>query len=234
MLAVVRSAAQASWLRHKSSGIGAPRPMFEPGAAFADSLDRQDPLRHFRDQFAMPVPRNRSETTYLDGDSLGLQPQTARDRVIIELDKWAHDGALAHFETEQPWVEYHQYLAQPVSRIVGALPSEVIAMNTLTVNLHLMMVSFYRPSASRYKILVEDHAFPSDHYAVESQIRAHGLDPAEALITVTPRPKESTASAGIVRPPVAARQHRRGQYHAVKSSDDSTWNVEEPEIDRPR
>ena len=166
--------------------------MFEPGAAFADSLDGQDPLRHFRDQFAMPVPRNRLETTYLDGDSLGLQSQAARDMVITELDKWARDGALAHFETEQPWVEYHQYLAQPMSRIVGALPSEVIAMNTLTVNLHLMMVSFYRPSASRYKILVEDHAFPSDHYAVESQIRAHGLDPAEALITVTPRPEEET------------------------------------------
>ncbi len=140
----------------------------------------------------MPVPRNRAETTYLDGDSLGLQPRKARDRVIAELDKWAGEGALAHFETDQPWVPYHQYLAEPMGRITGALPSEVLTMNGLTVNLHLMMVSFYRPTAARYKILIEDHAFPSDHYAVESQIRSHGLDPTDALVTVAPRPGEET------------------------------------------
>ena len=164
--------------------------MFEPGAAFADSLDRQDPLRQFRAQFAMPVPTNRAETTYLDGDSLGLQPEAARAMTIAELDRWAHDGARAHFEGDRQWVPYHQAIAEPMGRITGALPSEVVTMNGLTVNLHLMMVSFYRPTSSRYKILIEDHAFPSDHYAVESQIRAHGLDPTDALVTVAPRPGE--------------------------------------------
>ena len=164
--------------------------MFEPGAAYADSLDRQDPLRQFRAQFAMPVPTNRAETTYLDGDSLGLQPEAARAMTIAELDRWAHDGARAHFEGDRQWVPYHQAIAEPMGRITGALPSEVVTMNGLTVNLHLMMVSFYRPTSSRYKVLIEDHAFPSDHYAVESQIQAHSLDPTDALVTVAPRPGE--------------------------------------------
>ena len=163
---------------------------FEPGIGFAESLDRADPLRRFRDQFAMPVPKRAAESTYLDGDSLGLQPRAARDMVLAELDRWADNGGRGHFETDRPWVPYHQLLAEPMGRLTGALPTEVVTMNGLTVNLHLLMVSFYRPTASRYKILIEDHAFPSDHYAVDSQIRARGFDPVRALVTVEPRPGE--------------------------------------------
>ncbi len=124
--------------------------MFEPGAAFAESLDRADPLRRFRDQFAMPVPHRAAESTYLDGDSLGLQPRAARDMVIAELDRWADNGGRGHFETDRPWVPYHQLLAEPMGRLTGALPTEVVTMNGLTVNLHFLMVSFYRPTTSRY------------------------------------------------------------------------------------
>ena len=143
----------------------------------------------------MPVPRQRPETTYFDGDSLGLMPRAARDRLNHELDRWARDGALAHFEGDQPWVPFHQAIAPPMAELAGAVPAEVITMNGLTVNLHLMMVSFYRPDRSRYKILVEGRAFPSDHYAVESQIRAHGFDPEEALVVVPPREGEETLRA---------------------------------------
>ena len=166
--------------------------MFEPGAAFAELLDRADPLRRFRDQFAMPVPHRAAESIYLDGDSLGLQPRAARDMVIAELDRWADNGARGHFETDRPWVPYHQLLAEPMGRLTGALPTEVVTMNGLTVNLHLMMVSFYRPTRERNKILMEDSAFPSDLYAVQTQIRFHGFDPDDALLVATPREGEHT------------------------------------------
>jgi kynureninase len=167
-------------------------PAFQPSAAFAGSLDQADPLRRFRNQFAMPVPRLAGRMTYLDGDSLGLQPKAAREMVLAELDKWAYDGARAHFETDRPWIPYHTYVAEPMARLTGSLASEVIAMNGLTVNLHLLMVSFYRPTAQRHKIIIEDRAFPSDHFAVDSQIRAHGLDPDRSLVVVSPRAGEET------------------------------------------
>ena len=102
---------------------------FEPGIGFAESLDRADPLRRFRDQFAMPVPHRAAESTYLDGDSLGLQPRAARDMVLAELDRWADNGGRGHFETDRPWVPYHQLLAEPMGRLTGALPTEVVTMN---------------------------------------------------------------------------------------------------------
>lgn len=166
--------------------------MFEIGLDFARSLDAADDLSRFRDRFAFPTPHNRPEVTYLVGNSLGLAPLAAREILIEEVDKWATLGVRGHFETERPWAPYHELLAEPMARLVGALPQEVVVMNGLTVNLHLLMVSFYRPTTERFKILIEDHAFPSDHYAVESQIRFHGLDPAEAMITIEPRDSEET------------------------------------------
>jgi kynureninase len=165
---------------------------FQPGVDFARSLDAADPLAHLRDRFAFPPPRNRDDVTYFVGNSLGLQPHASREALVAELDKWAERGVRGHFESDRPWMSYDVSLAQAMARIVGAMPDEVVVMNSLTVNLHLMMVSFYRPTVDRFKILVEDHAFPSDHFAVESQIRMHGFDPASALVTVDPRAGEET------------------------------------------
>ncbi|MCP3976912.1 MAG: kynureninase [bacterium] len=166
--------------------------MFEVGLDFARSLDAADDLAPFRDRFVFPEPSHRPEVTYLVGNSLGLAPLAAREILIEEADKWATLGVRGHFETDRPWTPYHELLAGPMARLVGALPEEVVVMNGLTVNLHLLMVSFYRPTAERFKILIEDHAFPSDHFAVESQIRFHGLDPSEAMITIKPRDGEET------------------------------------------
>jgi len=166
--------------------------VFEPGVDFARSLDAADPLAHLRDRFAFPPPRHRGEVTYFVGNSLGLQPHASREALVAGLDKWAERGVRGHFESDRPWMSYDESLARAMARIVGARPEEVVVMNSLTVNLHLMMVSFYRPTAERFKILVEDHAFPSDHFAVESQIRMHGFDPASALVTVDPRDGEET------------------------------------------
>jgi kynureninase len=166
--------------------------MFEPGVDFARSLDAADPLAPLRERFAFPPPRNRDEVTYFVGNSLGLQPHASREAVVAELDKWAERGVRGHFESDRPWMSYDESLAAAMARIVGALPEEVVVMNSLTVNLHLMMVSFYRPTTGRFKILVEEHAFPSDHFAVESQIRMHGYDPETALVTVSPRDGEET------------------------------------------
>ncbi|NND01811.1 MAG: kynureninase [Acidimicrobiia bacterium] len=166
--------------------------MFELGIDFARSLDAADPLREFRGRFAFPSPHSRDEVTYLVGNSLGLQPKRARDLMLQELDKWATAGVRGHFEGDRPWAPYHEFLAAPMARMVGALPEEVVVMNGLTVNLHLLMVSFYRPTAQRHKILIEEHAFPSDHFAVESQISTRGFDPAESLVTISPRAGEET------------------------------------------
>jgi len=166
--------------------------VFEPGIEFAKSLDAADPLARFREEFAFPVPHNMPEVTYFVGNSLGLQPHAAHRLVTEELDKWAKLGVRGHFETERPWAPYHELLAGPMARLVGAQPGEVIVMNGLTVNLHLFMMSFYRPTERRHKILIEEHAFPSDHFAVESQIATRGLDPAASLVTVEPRRGEQT------------------------------------------
>ncbi len=137
--------------------------------------------RDFRERFHIPKMANGSDCVYLCGHSLGLQPKSTRNYVEQELQDWARLGVEAHFQARNPWMPYHEILSGPFARLVGALPIEVVAMNSLTVNLHLMMVSFYRPTAQRNKILIEANAFPSDQYAVKSQIQYHGYDPAEAL-----------------------------------------------------
>lgn len=149
---------------------------------FAAEMDARDPLRKYRSRFFMPRHSNGNECIYLCGNSLGLQPKTVRQYVERELKDWAELGVEGHFHAKNPWMRYHEYLAESTARLVGAKLPEVVVMNTLTVNLHLMMVSFYRPTPSRYKILIEASAFPSDQYAVKSQLTFHGYDPAEALI----------------------------------------------------
>lgn len=139
----------------------------------ARSLDDVDPVRTFKQRFHFPNFSDGNEVIYLTGNSLGLQPKTTRKYIDQELDDWARLGVEGHLHARHPWLPYHEFVTEPMSRVVGALPGETIVMNSLTVNLHLMMVSFYRPSGKRRKIVIEKGAFPSDQYAVESQIRFH-------------------------------------------------------------
>ena len=154
--------------------------------ARALQLDAHDPLAAFRGEFLIPRNDDGSEQVYLCGNSLGLQPRATRDALLEELDDWQQLAVEAHFRGRHPWMPYHQFVRDDLAALVGALPHEVVAMNSLTVNLHLMMVSFYRPTPARNAILIERNAFPSDHHAVESQIRFHGFDPADALIEIDP------------------------------------------------
>ena len=156
----------------------------------AAELDTRDDLSPFRSRFHVPRTENGADTVYLVGHSLGLQPKSVRDYVDRELEDWRRLGVEGHFEGDNPWMPYHEALAGPLARLAGALPGEVVAMNTLTVNLHLMMVSFYRPTPERNRILVEGSAFPSDQYAVASQAAWHGYDPAECVIELRPREGE--------------------------------------------
>jgi kynureninase len=165
--------------------------ILENTLAAARALDAQDPLRHFRRQFIFPQHAG-SDALYFCGNSLGLQPRSLRQAVLDELDQWAEHGVEGHFRGKMPWMYYHKFLNAQSARLVGALPHEVVVMNTLTVNLHLMMVSFYRPDARRFKIIMEAGAFPSDQYAMESQVRLHGYDPANAIVEIAPRPGEET------------------------------------------
>lgn len=165
---------------------------FERGLDFVKAQDAADPLASFRDRFAIPKQPDGSDLIYLCGNSLGLQPKVAVSLVREELDAWATLAVGAHFAAERPWVSYPERLAPATATLVGAHPGEVVAMNTLTVNLHFMLVSFYRPTSGRHKVLIERPAFPSDRYAVESQIRFHGFDPTTSLIEIDPRPGEST------------------------------------------
>lgn len=148
-----------------------------------------DDLAHFRQQFIFPKHEGKN-ALYFCGNSLGLQPQSTREAVLAELDQWAKYGVEGHFKGDLPWMYYHKFLTEPSARLVGALPHEVVVMNTLTTNLHLLMVSFYRPNATRYKIVMEAGAFPSDQYAMESQVRWHGFEPDDAIIEIAPRDGE--------------------------------------------
>ncbi len=148
----------------------------------ARGLDTRDELRDFRSQFHLPVARGSQKALYFAGHSLGLMPKKARSYIDTELDDWAKFAVEGHFHARHPWLPYHEEVTDSLSRLVGANPAEVVAMNTLTVNLHLMMVSFYRPTKKRYKILIEKNTFPSDKYAVDSQARFHGLDPRDAIV----------------------------------------------------
>ena len=174
------------------SRLPSSNPPFAPEAEFARRLDERDPLAKFRDRFLIPLGADGEAQTYFCGNSLGLQPVAARGIVEQEMSAWAEKAVAGHFEASTPWYDYHRRVTHPLAAIAGAEPSEVVAMNSLTVNLHLMMVSFYRPTRARQRILMEDCAFPSDTYAVKSQIAAHGFDPAAALLVAKPRMGEDT------------------------------------------
>jgi kynureninase len=164
---------------------------FQQREQFAVAMDARDPLAHFRRCFFIPKTNSGEECIYLCGHSLGLQPRTAAAYIDQELQDWARLGVEGHFHAKHPWVPYHRLLTEQTAELVGAEPQEVVLMNSLTVNLHLMMASFYRPTAERNKILMEAGAFPSDQYAVKSQIRFHAFDPASSLLEISPRRGES-------------------------------------------
>jgi kynureninase len=156
---------------------------------FARELDAKDPLKSFREKFNFPT-FHKEEVLYFTGNSLGLQPKTAASYVTKELDAWAEFVVEGHFLAEKPWYSYHEFLSEKAAKIVGALPEEVVITHSLTTNLHLLLISFYRPLGKRTKILCEAKAFPSDQYALESQIKLHGLDVAENLVEIGPRESE--------------------------------------------
>jgi kynureninase len=168
------------------------RMQFSNNEDFAKQLDAQDSLHVFREKFHLPANSSGAPLIYFAGNSLGLMPKTAKQIVEQELEDWAKLGVDAHLKAKTPWYSYHEPLREPTARIVGAKPVEVICMNSLTVNLHLMMATFYRPTKSRFKILMEDPAFPSDTYAIKTQIIHHGLEPKDALILARPRSGEFT------------------------------------------
>ena len=159
--------------------------------ADAAALDAADPLHSFRDEFLMPRAPDGRAAVYFCGHSLGLQPRRTAALVNEELEAWARHAVEGHFRGQRPWVAYHERFAPGLARLTGAEAGEVVAMNSLTVNLHLMCVSFYRPTRERYKLLIERPAFPSDRYAAESQVRFHGYDPADALLEIDAREGEA-------------------------------------------
>ena len=164
---------------------------FENNLAFAKALDEQDILQEMRNEYLFPQ-HNGKPFIYLCGNSLGLQPKVAREVLDVQLNNWQNLAVEGWFEGDSPWMFYHKELKKLMAPIVGAKPAEVCPMNTLTVNLHLLMVSFYKPKAHRFKIIMEAGAFPSDQYAIESQVRFHGHDPKEAIIEVKPKEGEYT------------------------------------------
>jgi kynureninase len=164
---------------------------FENTLTFAKKSDRTDPLRAYRSQFFIPKI-NGKPAIYFAGNSLGLQPKTVKRFIDQELHDWATLGVDGHEHAKHPWLYYHKFSKKILAEIVGAKPSEVVAMNQLTVNLHLLMISFYRPTSTRYKIITEAGAFSSDQYALESQLKFHGFNPDEALIELVPRAGEFT------------------------------------------
>lgn len=164
---------------------------FENTLTYAKQLDQEDSLAAFRNEFYIPE-QNGAPVIYLCGNSLGLQPKSARAAIEQELTDWAELGVEGHFKGKNPWMYYHHFLTEKAARVVGAHPSEVVVMNNLTANLHLMMVSFYRPTKTRYKIMMEVSAFPSDQYAMETQARFHGFNPDDAIIELKPRAGEYT------------------------------------------
>ena len=152
---------------------------------FATKLDEQDPLKDFRSKFYIPIV-NEAESIYFIGNSLGLQPKITQDYILTELENWANFGVEGYFHGRQPWLNFHEKFPSLLGPIVGALPDEIVVMNNLTVNLHLMMATFYQPTSTRYKIICEAKAFPSDQYVFESQVRLKGYNPADAIIEVAP------------------------------------------------
>lgn len=164
---------------------------YKNSLAFARELDAKDPLAHFRAQFYIPQV-NEKDAVYFTGNSLGLQPKTTKDYINQELEDWKDFGVEGHFDGKNPWVGYHHFVEKQTAEIVGAKIEEVVVMNSLTVNLNLLMVTFYRPTKTRYKIIMEADAFPSDHYAMQQQARFHGFDPEDAIVQLYPREGEHT------------------------------------------
>ena len=164
---------------------------YEDARNFAAQMDRDDPLAKFRDEFNFPLSKDGRAPVYLCGNSLGVQPKLAVEFVKEELANWRDYAVDGHFYSERPWLTYHRQATNGFAELAGALDHEVVAMNTLTVNLHILMASFYRPTAERYKILIESGAFPSDQYAAASQLRLHGFDPKTDLLEWSPRDGES-------------------------------------------
>lgn len=201
---------------------------YQATADWARAQDAADPLRAFRDEFLIP-PHEGRDSHYFCGNSLGLQPRAVRDAVAAELEDWGALAVEGHFKGRLPWMDYHEYVRDGLAEVVGARPSEVVAMNTLGVNLHLMMVSFYRPTPDRHAILIEAGAFPTDRYAVESQIRYHGFSPALSLIELEPDEPNGTLSLAAIERALAEHgdrialvllpgvQYRTGQVFDLKA-----------------
>ncbi len=164
--------------------------MYQNNLAYAQEQDKHDELAHLRNEFHIPKDKNGKDWLYFTGNSLGLQPKNTQKYMQQELDDWASFGVEGHFEARNPWLSYHELLTDNMAKIVGAKPLEVVVMNTLTTNLHLLMASFYQPTKEKYKIVIESDAFPSDRYAVESQLKFHGFDAEEGLISWKPREGE--------------------------------------------
>jgi kynureninase len=164
----------------------------KPTQSTASDLDRADPLRHFRAQFHVPRDSQGNELVYLCGHSLGLQPHSTAQVINEELDTWARLGVDGHFHSVRPWLSYHEQVTPQLARLVGAKSDEVVAMNSLTVNLHLMLASFYQPTATRFRILIEERAFSSDRYAAASHLKLHGVSQADALIEIPARNSDYT------------------------------------------
>ncbi|MTE26620.1 kynureninase [Winogradskyella ouciana] len=163
---------------------------YKLGLDYAKQQDILDELSSYRERFHIPKDKDGNELIYLCGNSLGLQPKSTKDYINQELKDWANLGVEGHTEAKNPWLPYHEFLTESTANLVGAKPIEVVTMNSLTANLHFMMASFYQPTKERYKILIESDAFPSDKYAVESQLRHHGYDDDEGLILWKPRERE--------------------------------------------
>ena len=175
--------------------------------AYALQQDSQDDLKHFREQFFIPQHEGQNPA-YFCGNSLGLQPKSLPAALTEELNNWAQNGVEGHFHGKHPWMPYHEFVRDSLASVVGAMPSEVVAMNSLSVNLHLMMVSFYRPTKERNAILIEAGAFPSDRYAVESQVRFHGFDLADSLIEIESDFPGGVFSMAKIEKTIAEHGHR--------------------------
>lgn len=165
---------------------------YQNSLAFAKEMDSQDALSSYREKFYIPKDQEGKDLIYFCGNSLGLQPKSAKEKIDQELEDWKNLGVEAHFQGKNPWFSYHHFLTKESANLVGAKESEVVVMNSLSVNLNLLMISFYRPTAKRNKILIEGGAFPSDYYAVEQQIKLHGYNPNHSLVEMLPREGEYT------------------------------------------
>lgn len=172
--------------------------IYQNTLSFANEMDEKDPLKKYRNSFLFPTFTNKP-VVYFTGNSLGLQPVKAKEYILQELDDWAKYGVEGHFHAKNPWMPYHELLTDKTAKVVGAKPEEVVVTHSLTTNLHLLMVSFYRPTSKRYKILCEAKAFPSDQYALQSQVKFHGYEPNDALIQIAPRAGEHTVSMEDVK-----------------------------------